>query len=222
MKNEVKCTPLIGQTINGGALQKATTNISERAQKCKEEKLMKKQFVMGLAAAMAFGVAMGGVSSVHAATGEDSRDVPVTYDNRNVIPDPDQPAGSEDWAVAVPSSIVFTDDNKTRTNVGVELIGYNGSSLDDVELAHPGLSVNVKTQSTNGMTLNLGTDKVAYTLTYGPEASKIEVTGKTDTEIADLTVAAPKKDGKAVMTGTATQMGVHTDTLNYTIQGNGK
>lgn len=179
---------------------------------------MKKQLVMGLAAAMAFGVAMGGVSSVHAATGDDNRDVTVSYDNRNVIPDPDKPAGTEDWAVAVPSSIVFTDAQKTRTDVGVELIGYNGATLADVDAAHPGLSVNVKTKSLNGMTLNMGNDKVAYTLDYDGTA----VTGTTDTGIADLTVATNKKDGTATMTGTATQMGTHTDTLTYTIAGNGK
>jgi len=129
---------------------------------------------------------------------------PVSYDNRNMIPDPDNPADPQ-WAVLVPSAIKFTDEQKT-VDTTIELTGMNGKPLA------AGLSVDVTVASTNGYTLNNEDDsqKLAYEL-YA------EGTLVTDT-VATLTDTNTKKPGNAVLKGTATSLGSYTDTLTYTAE----
>lgn len=173
---------------------------------------MKKK-MLTMAAALMAATAMTGVSSTFAAEG--TKDVPVTYDNRNIIPDPDHPDGAE-WGVVVPTAIVFTDTNKQR-DADVELVGMNGHKIDELSDA---FEATVRVKSKNGMLLKLadGSDAVDYTLNYEGTG----VTGTTDVDIATLTKAAPLKDGKANLVGEAKILGDHTDTLTYTVKGNGQ
>ena len=172
---------------------------------------MKKQLVMGLATAMAF--TMSGVSAFAATTGD--KEVPVTYDNRNIIPDPENPGETAQWGVSVPTAIVFTVTAKTKM-ADVELMGINGGKLSDLSDT---FEVEVKTKSKNGMKLYLdaaGKDDVAYTLAYGGTS----LTGTTESKIATLmkTPDKAKQAGTATLTGTATKLGSHIDTLTYTIE----
>lgn len=173
---------------------------------------MKKK-MLTMAAALMAATAMTGVSSAFAAEG--TKDVPVTYDNRNIIPDPDNPDNAE-WGVVVPTAIVFTETVKER-DADVELVGMNGHTITELS---DDFAATVKVKSKNGMLLQLtdGSDQVSYTLDYEGTG----VTGKTDVDIASLTKADALKTGKAKLAGEATKLGDHTDTLTYTVTGNGK
>jgi len=132
---------------------------------------------------------------------------PVSYDNRNMIPDPDNPADPQ-WAVLVPSAIKFTDEQKT-VDTTIELTGMNGKPLA------AGLSVDVTVASTNGYTLNNndGSQKLAYEL----YSEGTLVTADADT-VAKLSAADTKRPGNAVLKGTATSLGSYTDTLTYSAE----
>ena len=164
---------------------------------------MKRRILSGiLVAAMA--TAMLG-TTVLAETGTATTD--VSYNNTNQIPDPDNPEDA-DWAVEVPSSIVFTDDVK-EVDATVRLVATEGGSIEGVS------NIDVTVVSDNGYELQLsgGADPVAYTLTYDQQTANSETVGTLSTENNTIS-------GKAVMTGTATQSGNHTDTLTYTVDTN--
>lgn len=130
---------------------------------------------------------------------------PVTYDNRNYIPDPENP-DSPEWAVAIPTSINFTDDNK-EIDASVELVtrGPNGKLPTD--------SVKVSVQSANGYKLKNGVEEISYKLTYDATLS-----GTTKSDIAILTSSATKKTGTAILgSEVAKTRGAYTDRLTYTI-----
>lgn len=171
---------------------------------------MKKLLTGITAAALTFGAIAPSMSVFAAEKGE--KNVPVTYDNRNIIPDPDNPNDAA-WGVVVPTAIAFTD-TKTEVAANVELVGMNGHVISELG---DKFSVNVKVKSANGMKLVYDTDSLGYTLAYGD----VDVIGTTDVPVADLTVAAPEKVGKATFNGDkAKKLGNHTDTLTYTIQDN--
>ena len=129
----------------------------------------------------------------------------VSYNNTNQIPDPDDPEDPQ-WAVEVPSSIVFTDDIK-EVDATVKLVATEGGSISGVS------GVNVAVASAHKYKLELagGADPVEYTLTYSGQTANSGTVGT----LAETT--AEEISGKAVMTGTATQAGDHTDTLTYTV-----
>lgn len=148
-----------------------------------------------------------GVVPVQAATGVGETN--VSYSNDNNIPDPDNP-NDPHWAVAIPSSITFTDKNRSA-DATVELKSMNGYDLPT------GGTITVKVTSTNSYGLHaVGADKdiMPYTLSYGAN----RMTASTNT-VGDL-VATNKIEGTAVLDANATAKvkGSHTDTLEYSIE----
>lgn len=145
----------------------------------------------------------------NAATG--SKDVEVTYNNQNVITDPDNP-GSPEWQVAIPSGINFTEDKKTA-DVGIELQNPDGTTYDGGTL-----SVQVSVQSENGYKLKKGmSSEVGYDLSYGDKTMVKQAA--TDEEIAILSESSTSKAGLAKLSDdVATELGKHTDKLTYTVE----
>ena len=161
---------------------------------------MKRRILSGiLVAAMA--TAMLG-TTVFAETGTATTD--VSYNNTNQITDPDNPEDPQ-WAVEVPSSIVFTDDVK-EVDATVKLVATDGGSISGVS----NVEVTVASANTYKLELSGGADPVDYTLTYSGQTANNGTVGSLSESTATIS-------GKAVMTGTAKQAGDHTDTLTYTV-----
>lgn len=128
----------------------------------------------------------------------------VTYDNRNNVPDPENP-DTPQWAVTIPSAVTFTDDNKI-IDASVELMAKNGGSL-------PITDVTVTVASANNYKLKNGGDELGYKLIYA-DTTMTDV----NTEAAKLKESNTKQEGKAVLGGDmASVRGSYTDTLTYTI-----
>ena len=129
----------------------------------------------------------------------------VIYDNRKQITDPDH-GNNPQWAVNIPSTIIFTDDDK-EIATDVELTALNGSNIDATTVA-------VTVTSTKDYVMSLGADKtddpVAYSLLYNDTVMSGE-----KASVGSLTGDGDKISGVARMTGTATKAGEHTDTLTY-------
>ena len=129
---------------------------------------------------------------------------PVTYDNRNYIPDPDNPTDPQ-WAVTIPSTINFTDDSK-KIDASVKLVEQNGGSL-------PTGNVTVTVESSNNYKLKNGSDEVSYQLVYGNKTMS-----NTDKEVAVLNNTDTAKNGYAILgNDKAPSRGSYEDTLTYTI-----
>lgn len=142
------------------------------------------------------------VGSVLAA--DETKDTPVTYDNRNYIPDPENP-DTPNWAVTIPSQINFTDDDK-EIDASVELVSKNGGAL-------PTGNVTVTVGSANDYKLKNGDDAVSYKLFY---SDAVMTSG--NKEVATLNNTATSQTGKAVLgNDKASTRGSYTDTLTYTI-----
>lgn len=139
------------------------------------------------------------------------KDVQVTYNNQNVITDPDNP-GAPQWQVAIPSGINFTEDKKTA-DVSVELQKMDGNPYTDA-----GLNVAVKIKSKNSYALkkNNSNSTLDYTVSYG---DKTMVKNDQVQDIGTLNDSENKKSGLAKLSdGVATELGNHTDTLTYTVE----
>ena len=129
---------------------------------------------------------------------------PVSYDNRNYIPDPDNPKDPQ-WAVTIPSTINFTDDNK-KIDASVELVANPGGSL-------PIGNVTVTVESRNNYKLKNGSDEVSYQLVYGNKTMS-----NTDKEVAVLNNTDTAKSGYAILgNDKAPSRGSYEDILTYTI-----
>lgn len=132
---------------------------------------------------------------------------PVTYDNRNYIPDPDNPV-NPGWAVTIPSSINFTDDNKI-IDTSVELVSINGGTI-------PTENVTVTVTSENDYQLkkNPGDDAgLSYKLTYGDK-----IMSDSQKSVAVLNDSVTMQSGTAVLgNDKAPTRGQYTDTLTYTV-----
>lgn len=163
---------------------------------------MKAKKVIAMAMVMTMGLSMTTLG-VSAAEGKGTTN--VSYNNQNEIPNPDptDPTNPE-WMVTIPSSIVFTDDNK-EIDASVELVEKTGMPANPV-------SVSVESKNAYNLQLTDSSDPVSYTLSY---ASKLM--SATETKVADLTATSPKQEGTAKLTGKATKAGVHTDVLTYTV-----
>ena len=146
----------------------------------------------------------------NAAGVEGSKDVQVTYNNQNAIPDPDNP-GAPQWQVAIPSGINFTEDKKTA-DVGIEL-----QNADGTEYTGEAINVDVSVASKNGYELRKGGSEVSYDLSYGTKTMQKQV--GTKEKIATLSESKKTEDGLARLSDdVATELGNHTDTLTYTVQ----
>lgn len=161
----------------------------------------RKLVAMAAVAVMVFNV----TGSVYAAS--TPREVPVTYDN-TLIPDPENP-GTPTWGVALPGKIMFSDNKKTISGLDVELKGMNGHDLAG------DLKVNVSVTSANSYSVKYNDAEVAYTLTYD---SGTALSGAGANTLDVLTAASPKREGTAVLTGTATEQGAYSDTLTYKVE----
>lgn len=162
----------------------------------KTKKIIAAMMVVGL-------MAPATIAKVFATDG--TGETPVTYDNRTYIPDPDHPDAPE-WAVTIPSSISFTDDNKD-IDTTVELVTLRDGAV------LPAQDITVSVTSQNNYKLKNGSAEISYKLIYGQKEMSKDVT-----EIAKLKDTVSKQSGHAVLGNDKTPArGSYTDTLTYTI-----
>lgn len=163
---------------------------------------MKAKKVIAMAMVMTMGLSM---TTLGVSAADSTGTTNVSYNNQNEIPnpDPDDPTAPE-WMVAIPSSIVFTDDNK-EIDASVELVKKTGMPVNPV-------TVSVESQNAYNLQLTDNSDPVSYALSYGGKLMTSSVK-----DVASLTEAAPKQEGTAKLTGKATKAGVHTDVLTYKV-----
>lgn len=166
---------------------------------------MKRQLKIVAVAALVLGVLVTPVSAA------ETSDVPVSYDNRNVIEDPNGV-----WGVVVPTAVTFTD-TKTTQNVDVELVGMNGYTLTD--FTNPSFAVNVDLKSLNSYKLLNGTIEAEYNVVYG--SLTLDNANAAEASIATLTATANEQTGTANLTKKPTAKGTYTDTLTYTVTATG-
>lgn len=195
-----------------------------------------KKLKMVLTGAMAFAMmmpmAMTGVNA-EAESDPTSNDynskTDVSFDDRNIIPDPDNPE-SPDWGVQIPSTVKLTKDNVGATN-GIEVnlkmvtMAVDGTLTDD--------KVHVYVASKNIYKLKDATDttkQLRYGIGYtksGTMGADVTITDKTTNASEYLKVAefsGAKTDstkaeakGKAYLLQTPTKSGNLTDTLTYIV-----
>ena len=163
---------------------------------------------------MFVGVLSTGTVSAADTTGTPKEtNVPVSYDNRNSVVDPDDPLA--EWSVSIPTAVAFAKDATTK-KVDVELVPINGATSDDFTST---LSITVKAKSKNGMKLIVdgdtsGKDELSYTVAYG----NTSLTGKTEATVATLGKTALKVEGTATLgTEKPQQRAPYADKLTYTI-----
>lgn len=162
-----------------------------------------------LLSALTIGLVIPGMAATVSAAGTPGEGTtPVSYENRNYIPDPENP-DSATWAVTIPSAINFTDDNKD-IDASVELVQLNGGKL-------PTNDVTVTVESLNTYKLK-GTVKpdeaLSYKLIYdGTEMSSSEKT------VATLNATGTKKQAGTAILGSdkASVRDTYKDTLTYTV-----
>ncbi|MDZ4992040.1 hypothetical protein GNF80_03520 [Clostridium perfringens] len=140
---------------------------------------------------------------------------PVTYDNRQVLPD-----GNGQYGMIIPTAITFTDD-KQEADAAIEITGINGYDLDKDWTE---LDVTAKVSSKNSYELKDGNKSVAYEIQMDNNADKFEandaeqeVTKRFGVGKADL---VKKEGGTARLGGKATVKGQYKDTLTYTFTEN--
>lgn len=132
---------------------------------------------------------------------------PVTYDNSNSIPDPDNP-GNPQYSLNIPSSIVFTDTAKSvKADVTLK------KATTDVG-AYPAFGIDVTVASTNAFKLKMGNDELDYALVY--DGKSMNATDNTVGSFAANLTSDTTIQGTANLIGTATKTGTYTDTLTYT------
>lgn len=173
--------------------------------------MFKKKGIIALASAM---TVIGGMAAqtvpVFANTIQTGT-TPVTYDNRQVLPD-----GNGQYGMIIPTAITFTDDNQT-VNTAVEITGINGYDLSD----WTELDVKAKVSSVNSYNLVDGANKVAYQVKmdnnnaeFGANADQQEVTKHFG--VGGDTVT--KEGATATLTGKAKVKGQYKDTLNFNFE----
>lgn len=142
----------------------------------------------------------------------------VSYNNANVIPDPD--GAPAKWGVEVPKAITFTDQvNSIKADVKLVDLSANGNPGYPTAAA----PVTVKVQSKNGYVMELSDpdekDPLQYTLGYTQGGGMVNapIAKETDFVIGALHDGNKKIPGLAVKLSTAQQTGNHTDRLVYTI-----
>ncbi|EAD7292670.1 hypothetical protein ABZ40_13410 [Listeria monocytogenes] len=165
---------------------------------------MKKIKLVVIAVMMIMVLSMG--KEVYAAATASSKNIPVTYDN-TLVPDPDNP-GAATWGVSLPGKIMFSDNQKTVSDLDVTLKGMSGYDIPD------GLSVDVSVKSLNGFNVKHNDTLISYTLNYDGTL----LTGKGDNVLTELTKDSFTRKGTATLTGTTTVQGSYSDTLTYTVQ----
>ncbi|WWU63305.1 hypothetical protein QJR26_09700 [Clostridium baratii] len=167
------------------------------------------------ALACAMTIAGGVASAVPAyAAAPGNGTTPVTYDNRQALPD-----GNAQYGMIIPTAVSLSD-TKTQGNVDVEITGINGFDLSNwAELT---VATSVESQNEYQLRLNgTDTDKYAkYGLTYGGTQAIPQAAGKTEItkklgigsagQVAKVTGTADLGDKSK-----ATVKGQYKDTLTY-------
>ena len=163
---------------------------------------MKVQKVIVMAMVMTMGLSM---STLGVSAAEGTGTTNVSYNNQNEVPNPDpsDPTAPE-WMVTIPSSIVFTDDNK-EIDASVELLEQTGMPTSPVK-------VTVKSANEYNLNLTDSSDPVSYVLSYAGKSMSAA-----ETAVAELSDTNTRQEGTAKLTGKATKAGVHTDILTYTV-----
>lgn len=162
-----------------------------------------------LLSALTIGLVIPGMTATVSAAGTPGEGTtPVSYENRNYIPDPDNPE-SATWAVAIPSAINFTDENK-EIDASVELVQLNGGDL-------PTKDVTVTVESAKGYKLQSKVDsnaKLSYKLMYGTT----EMSDTQKTVVKFTSGSDQRQEGKAILgNDKASVRDTYTDTLTYTV-----
>lgn len=167
---------------------------------------------------MALAMAVTLFSTTALAAGS-SRTTQVVYDSSSETPDPDNPTNPQ-WAVQVPTAIVFTDEAGGRdANANVTLLKKGGAT------DFPTDKIKVEVASKNGYKLQLngtaGVDDLVYSLDY-EDTQMPQTKGSVDNGTAKTLLGHVNKSHE-VITSTAhlrqdaMVTGTHTDTLTYTI-----
>ncbi|TKN17733.1 hypothetical protein DVW83_07835 [Enterococcus sp. VV15] len=171
--------------------------------------------MMGTMAVLGMMLAGGTLVNAESRIAPTQKAIPVTYDNRNVLPD-----GNGQYGMVIPTAISFTDEEPSA-DASIEIIGINGFNLSDWKK----LSVTVKVKSANSYTLkNINNQTVPYTLTmdgnntaFESNATEQSVTKKFGIGIADV---AQKVTGTAMLNGKGLEKGQYSDQLTYIFEEN--
>lgn len=177
-----------------------------------KSKVRKMLGVFGLVSVLtAGGLVVSDASVVHAAAPSE-KGVPVTYDNRTVLPD-----GNGQYGMIIPTSISFTDTNKTA-NADVEITGVGGYNLD---VDWTTLDVLVKVKSDNSYKLTGTGPNIDYQLKMTNNANEFEANDTAQEITKHFGVggnAVKKETGEAKLTGKATVKGQYSDRLTYSFE----
>ncbi|WWU66662.1 hypothetical protein QJR26_18135 (plasmid) [Clostridium baratii] len=169
------------------------------------------------ALACAMTIAGGVASAVPAyAAAPANGTTPVTYDNRQALPD-----GNAEYGIIIPTAVSLTDTNTTG-NADLEITGINGFNLSDWSA----LTVQASVQSQNEYQLRLnGTDQnkfAKYGLKYdGTQAIPQDATKTAITKTLGVGGDSVAKVSGEVELGDkskATEKGQYKDTLTYSFQ----
>lgn len=141
------------------------------------------------------------------------KEVPVSYNNTQLIPDPGNPTDPK-WGVSIPTAISFKD-NATAVQIPVQLYSINqGTPSKDVSQLN-GLTVDISIESLNAYklqeTLNNNGEELSYTVAYDTQIN-------TNGVIARLSQNNPVQPGTASLDKQSLSVGYFTDTLTYTIE----
>ncbi|MGM0145784.1 hypothetical protein IGJ94_002351 [Enterococcus sp. AZ153] len=140
---------------------------------------------------------------------------PVTYDNRNILPD-----NNAQYGMVIPTAISFSD-NKKEADASVQIVGINGY---DIDTDWTELDVTTKVKSQNSYKLKNDNNKeVSYKLKM--ENNSAEFTANDQEQEISKHFGkggdtVKEEEGTATLTGKATEKGQYTDTLTYTFTEN--
>ena len=163
---------------------------------------MKKRFLtLSILATSLATTCIGGVSAFAA---QETGTVNVEYSTQTIV-------DGTDYAVAIPAKIVFKDDIRTQ-EANLKLTNPNGT-----DYTGSAITVESKVASKNGykLTLQDGSDPIAYTLRYGSTTMQNNNSAQL---IGNLTKDNTKLEGTANLpdSSQAAKSGNHTDILTYT------
>lgn len=138
---------------------------------------------------------------------------PVTYDNRQVLPD-----DNGQYGMIIPTAITFTDDKQTA-DAAIEITGINGYELDRDWTT---LDVTAKVASANSYKLKSGVNEVDYQVKMDSQ-NEFEANGNEQEVTKHFGVGGTtvkKEEGTATLKSKAKVKGNYKDTLTYTFKEN--
>lgn len=165
--------------------------------------MKKKILALSLCAAASTSL-LSGVTAFASTPGQ--KTIPVEYDSRLSIPDPDSPAGAEKYQVLIPSAVSFTEVG-APVDMTVEIVDGQDKSKP-----YEGTdTINVTLASDKEYKVDMeGQDKLDYEVVYGSH--------KNDGIVGALNKTTNKIEGTATLKDKAQKSGIHTDELTFTIE----